>query len=252
MSTRYEQYGRDDAFEEGAAESPDREISLGTTTVLGIFVALTLVCALFFGFGYSMGRRSTPPILSSVDPHVSAPVNLAPDADAAPVLTQSSPDDTPPGRSPAHPETPGASTAMTVPRTPAAKPSASLSSTTPDRAAFAAGKAPPRPSAAATSDAAADKIVPVGSAATAEAPTPATAKPTSGAAQSYVQVAAISHKEDADLLLASLKRRGYAAVIRQQPQDNLLHIQIGPLASKKDADVMRQKLLTDGYNAIVK
>ena len=67
-----------------------------------------------------------------------------------------------------------------------------------------------------------------------------------------MQIAAISHKEDADLLLASLHRRGYAAVIRQQPQDNLLHIQIGPLPSKKDADAMRQKLLTDGYNAIVK
>ena len=65
-------------------------------------------------------------------------------------------------------------------------------------------------------------------------------------------MAAISHKEDADLLLASLHRRGYSASIRQVPQDSLLHIQIGPIASKKEAEVMRQRLLSDGYNAIVK
>jgi len=67
-----------------------------------------------------------------------------------------------------------------------------------------------------------------------------------------VQVAAVSHQEDADLLLSALKRRGYTVFIRQEPQDHLLHVQVGPFASKKDAEVMRQKLLTDGYNAIVK
>jgi len=40
----------------------DREISLGATTILGIFFALALVCAVVFGFGYSMGRRSTQPL----------------------------------------------------------------------------------------------------------------------------------------------------------------------------------------------
>ena len=60
MSARYEHFdSRGDAFEDEAAEAPDREISLGTTTILGIFVALALVCGVFFGFGYSMGRRST-------------------------------------------------------------------------------------------------------------------------------------------------------------------------------------------------
>jgi hypothetical protein len=43
-------YDRDrnlDEFDESA--EPEREISLGTSTVLGIFFALALVCALFFG-----------------------------------------------------------------------------------------------------------------------------------------------------------------------------------------------------------
>ena len=40
-------------------EPADHEISLGTPTILGIFFALALVCAAFFGFGYTMGRKSS-------------------------------------------------------------------------------------------------------------------------------------------------------------------------------------------------
>ncbi len=39
-------------------QTEDREISLGTGTILGIFFALAVVCAVFFGFGYAMGRKS--------------------------------------------------------------------------------------------------------------------------------------------------------------------------------------------------
>jgi cell division septation protein DedD len=69
---------------------------------------------------------------------------------------------------------------------------------------------------------------------------------------SVVQVAAVSHQEDADILLNALKRRGYNVAVHHEPQDKLLHVQIGPLATRKDADAMRQRLLADGYNAIVK
>jgi cell division septation protein DedD len=59
-----------------------------------------------------------------------------------------------------------------------------------------------------------------------------------------VQVAAVSHQEDADLLMGALKGRGYAVVERTEPQDKLVH--------RKDAEAMRQRLLSDGYNAIIK
>jgi hypothetical protein len=36
----------------------DREISLGAATILGIFFVLAMVCAAFFGFGYTLGRKS--------------------------------------------------------------------------------------------------------------------------------------------------------------------------------------------------
>jgi cell division septation protein DedD len=41
-------------------------------------------------------------------------------------------------------------------------------------------------------------------------------------------------------------------VVRNEPQDQLLHIQLGPFASRAEALAMRTKLLGDGYNAVVK
>jgi cell division septation protein DedD len=67
-----------------------------------------------------------------------------------------------------------------------------------------------------------------------------------------VQVAAVSHQEDADLLMSALKGRGYAVVERTEPQDKLVHIQIGPFSYRKDAEAIRQRLQGDGYNAIIK
>jgi DedD protein len=54
-------------------DSADREISLGTATILGIFFALALVCAGFFGFGYAMGRKSAP---AAALPVQSAPIAI--------------------------------------------------------------------------------------------------------------------------------------------------------------------------------
>src|SRR5664279_2157928 len=39
-------------------ERQEAELTLGTGTLLAIFFGLVVVCAVFFGFGYSMGRRS--------------------------------------------------------------------------------------------------------------------------------------------------------------------------------------------------
>ncbi|HSY67867.1 MAG TPA: SPOR domain-containing protein, partial [Edaphobacter sp.] len=79
------------------------------------------------------------------------------------------------------------------------------------------------------------------------------AAPASSPGSPVVQVAAMSHQEDADVVAVDLKRRGYTVAIRREPQDKLFHVQIGPLATKKEADAMRQRLQMDGYNnAIVK
>ena len=35
----------------------ERELTLGTGVILGIFLALVVLCGAFFGFGYKMGSR---------------------------------------------------------------------------------------------------------------------------------------------------------------------------------------------------
>ena len=46
------------------SEAPDTEITLGTGRLLGIFFGLVVVCALFFGLGFSMGRNSVKSTLT--------------------------------------------------------------------------------------------------------------------------------------------------------------------------------------------
>ena len=66
-----------------------------------------------------------------------------------------------------------------------------------------------------------------------------------------VQVAAVSHLEDANVLMGALRKRGYAVVARRAFADNLIHVQIGPFATRNDATAMSRRLLNDGYNAEV-
>ena len=92
------------------------------------------------------------------------------------------------------------------------------------------------------------------SAAPEAAPTPAATSASRLPQQSsgpMVQIAAVSHQEDADVLISALRKRGYAASISGDANDALLHVRIGPFASLTEANQWRQKLLNDGYNAIV-
>jgi DedD protein len=226
----------------------DREITLGTSTILGIFFVLALLCAVFFGFGYSMGRRSTQtlvntpetaPIAGSTGYTGSTGSKPAPGSLATPPATASA----------AHKTTPEVDDTAT----------AAVDSTPTSAATDANVPAPSRPLTANTRyDAATQPPVSTGikpvslprpAIATIAAPAPVAVP---GLGSIIVQVAAVSHQEDANLLTDALRKRGYSVAIRQVPQDKLLHIQIGPFATKKDADAMRQRLLADGYNAIVK
>ena len=66
-----------------------------------------------------------------------------------------------------------------------------------------------------------------------------------------VQVAAVSHAEDANVLMNALRKRGYAVSARHVITDNLIHVQVGPFNSRADASATSQRLLGDGYNAVV-
>lgn len=212
MNRRYNDSDLDEATDE-------REISLGATTILGIFFALALICAVCFGFGYAMrGRQTPPPPVATTPPETPAGTGQA---KPSPVSLE-----------PANP----APTAAATEDSPAIVPTGDTSISQPDSTATA-----PVTTASAR---------PVSTARPA-APTPITAS-AAKPGTAVVQVAAVSHKQDADFLLAALKKRGYSASIRQEPQDKLLHVQLGPYASKKDATAIRDRLITDGYNPIVK
>jgi cell division septation protein DedD len=220
----------------------EREISLGATTLLGIFLLLALVCAVFFGFGYSMGRRSS--LAAGVAPESvqSASLKTTGAAKPAPGLT--------PSANTSHDSDEAATDDATAPQLPQPSqvPSADLSqpslpkqqlTVAPDRSATTSSPAqftPPAISKTAPPPIALHSAAPV-----APAGPPA-----------LVQVAAVSHQEDADTVVNSLKRRGYDVAVHHEPQDKLFHIQLGPFPSRKEADDMRKRLLSDGYNAIVK
>ncbi len=67
-----------------------------------------------------------------------------------------------------------------------------------------------------------------------------------------VEVMALSHESDADVMVAALKRRGYNVAVNRGSQDSLLHLDVGPFANENDAEAMRQRLVRDGYNATMK
>jgi DedD protein len=234
--------------DQGAAYADDdREVTLSSTTLLVIFFGLVLVCGLFFGLGYTLGRRShaetadaipssepaSSPLVASAQPKpspasqstvVPSPVSDAQPADGA----TPAPVDDGNQAAAAQDSTPSASTP---------KPMPALVTPAPVRAT-----APATPTA---------QVKP---ALTAVSPpsSVASAPSTPGTSGIMVQIAAVSNPADADVLVGALRKRGYSVTIRNQPGDTLLHVQVGPFAARADAIAMKQKLLGDGYNAILK
>jgi cell division septation protein DedD len=232
-------------------EAPaDREVTLNTGTVLALFFTLALVCAVFFGFGYSMGRKSMPPAAASSDAS-SSPV--------AAVDTTPSPKPAP--GSPAIQSVPSyqagsddASSRTAAPAAVRSTPAASASTSQPvgsnDAPAGVTRKSVAASDAADGSTARPAPVVRTPAPAATPTTTYNSAVPTPGI--TYVQIAAVSHPEDANVLLSALQRRGYKVLARNDAADKLIHVQIGPFTDRKQAEATRQKLLGDGYNAFLK
>jgi cell division septation protein DedD len=66
-----------------------------------------------------------------------------------------------------------------------------------------------------------------------------------------VQIATLSHQEDADVLVGALRKRGFDPSVSLDDSDGQLHVRIGPFSSLSEANAMREKLTNDGYNAVV-
>jgi DedD protein len=209
-----------DPRDEGRS-SGDTEISLGIPTILGIFFALALICAVFFGFGYTLGRKSAQNAASpSTANATSTPTSAAlkPAAGSLATTTRSGASNTAP--TPSADPAPTVTLPLTSPKTSVAPADARIAG---DKPAAIQQPAANNPQPA---------ISPVGA--------------------FMVQIAAVSSQDIADIELAALKKYGYEVVARHEPQDQLLHIQIGPFATRKDAEAMRANVQAHGFNAIVK
>ena len=195
----------------------DTEITLGTGRMLALFFAFVLVCAFFFAIGFSLGRRTTAAIASSL---LSAPT-------AAPA---------------------------TIVRPSAAKNEAPQP--TPQSGDFSFYKAVGEKNADAALTPPDSKAQPAAATTTADAPpkeAAVAAVATPASAGYYVQVAAVSRQEDAEALVEALKKKQYPAFTANNPStDKFYHVQVGPYADLKDAEAMRARLISDGYNPIVK
>lgn len=193
----------------------DTEITLGTGKLLILFFGLVAICALFFAFGYSLGRKSEPAIttanaaaLPQTSPNSSKPAGTGSAPTSAMTFykaveqKEASPDLTPPA-------------------------SDSRNETTPSTAT-PTGENPPA----------------------AETSPNMTTLPLSAY---FVQVAAVSKQEDAEALVDALKKKQYPAFIAStSSSDKLFHVQVGPFSDIKDAEAMRTRLISDGYNPILK
>jgi hypothetical protein len=210
----------------------DTELTLGPFKLLVLFFGLVLLCGLCFGLGYTMGSHRAKNGAVAIQ----APAAVVP----APTTTASAPSNKPsatPQRAAVKVEPPASDPdQVVVQNAPTATPAASTGPWVVKPAL------PPQPSAARPTAA---QPAPVQHAIAGKA------QPTSSAVPLMVQIAAVAHQEDAQVLMSALRKRGFAASVRHDPADGLLHVQIGPFATWTAAAAMRQKLLNDGYNAIV-
>jgi DedD protein len=217
-------------------ETTAREITLSTASLLGIFFGLVLICGVFFGFGYSMGRGTGQGAQA-------ASLGNGPAAQS----------DVPSTAANQPPEAPAQDNVQAPAKTPLPV-VVKQGKGDDDASAEDAAAAPPKHVNQALVAATAPPIKPsarVAPATVTSTPAPVAA-PAPGTGQPMVQIAAVARQEDADVLVSALRQRGYGVVVRSEPQDKLLHVQVGPFADRTQATAIKQKLLSDGYNAIIK
>src|ERR1700739_1295651 len=208
----------------------DTDLTLGGGTLLALVGGLLLLCVICFGLGYARGHRSSPDQAAS---------NLRPAPDSRPSITPVGSASKPgaAGQAPARPQT---LVTADVP-------------TTASDTSFPTAQVVP---AAADKNTASSQpqVKPALVGQTSEAPSSSAIQvmPAMTKSQGWmVQIAAVSHPEDAEVLVNALRQHGYSVTARRDVGDSLIHVQTGPFVNRNDANAMRQKLLNDGYNAIV-
>ena len=191
------------------------ETSTGTGKVLGMFFGMVVVCAVFFAFGFTLGRNSTTSEVKAAAPEIATqPATRAPVEKPSPVGTSdcAGAQDCAPATTPAQD--------LTFYK--------AVESKQPEPALTLAKPGP--------------------------APRPQTRTLRASEPSGYVvQIAALTKAGDADALVSVLRRKKYPVfLVDTSPSDRYYRVQVGPFADIKDAESMRSRLARDGYKPILK
>lgn len=261
--------------EEDERAEPDRELTLSTGTLLGLFFALVLVCGLCFGVGYTLGAHSGGAVAAkSGEKAADLPLAGRSAEKPSPVAGNAVAGGAGTGSVGLGSQVPGAGSGFAAGGSTPAAPISDDLTAAPQATGQSAVSGPLAVQQAVSMTAgtagqgiagqgasvhpalpqSAPPAAPIAAARTVEAALPAAnsaANSVSGAGI-MVQVAAVSDPVDAQVLLDALRKRGYAVKLIHGTTDSLMHVQVGPFASRAEALATRQRLLHDGYNAMVK
>ena len=233
--------------------SEDTEITLGVGKLLGLFLLLAAICAIFFSIGFSLGKTSgheqavnDQPAAAGVAADSGPSTSNDPKPSAA-VATKSDPESTP---------------------APASNTADQQGSLTFYNAVKQNDKAQQvaTESKAAAEQATGPKVVAAAAPATVPAIIPPTAanargsevmshtSPVTGPGTMVVQIAAVSREDDAVALAGALRKKNYNVFVVNNPvtNDKLYHVQVGPFSTLADAEAMKAKLVAEGYSPIIK
>lgn len=222
---------------EAAESGQDTELILGGGTLFVLGCGLLVLCTVCFSIGYFVGHRTAPPSATASSPSsYSKPLPIPTGSGSKPGAA---------GQPPAKPQSIATVDVAT-------DPSGSVRPPIEAQAAVVAGN--PGAPQAQLKPAVDPQVHPalVQQTSGAQSASVLQVQPAMTQVQGWmVQIAAVSHSEDAEVLVNALRKRGYTVTARREVGDNLIHVQTGPFANRNDANAMRQKLLNDGYNAIV-
>lgn len=193
------------------------ELVLENRQVLTIFFVVVVLCGVFFGLGYIVGKNT----MGYIPPAETAGSSGGKRSAIAP-----------------------ASGLAEQPAPAAASDAAQKAPETPPAAEEKAPAAPAR---------AASKPEPATETQARPVPTAPAAAPGIARGESIsLQVAALSKREDADNLLELLKKKGFPATLATSPADRLFRVQIGPFSSTAEAEDMKARLEREGFKPITR
>ncbi|MGH9414496.1 MAG: SPOR domain-containing protein [Terriglobales bacterium] len=223
---------------------PQSQFEMGTRSLFVAFLALAVVCGLFFAFGYTVGKHAIPATFS---------LGAAPAPAVQPQVKS-----TPPGVQPPNPQQLGAAETNQIPTTLTSPPAQAAAASQTAAAPATTVSNPPSPSPPATTPAASttSAVADVAQPSTPAAAPRTTSVPANASASQLFEVQVFAGTSgDANALSSALQTRGYPSSVITPASgsgSNLYRVEVGPYLTRAEAQAMRARLRADGYQAVLR